>query len=36
MLVSTPFRRSGFYPAILAQQGHVSAAAAAAMEKTPR
>ena len=35
VLVSTPFRRNGFYPDILAQQGQVSAAAAEAMKQTP-
>lgn len=33
--VSTPIRRSAFYPDILAQQGQVSPAAAEAMKKTP-
>jgi pimeloyl-ACP methyl ester carboxylesterase len=35
VVVSTPFRRNGFYPEILAQQGQVSAAAAEAMKQTP-
>src|SRR6266576_1169503 len=35
VVVSTPFRRSGFYPEILAQQGQVGAAAAEAMKQTP-
>jgi pimeloyl-ACP methyl ester carboxylesterase len=35
VLVSTPFRRDGFYPDILAQQGQVTAAAAEAMKQTP-
>jgi len=35
VVVSTPFRRSGFYPDILAQQGQVTAAAAEAMKQTP-
>jgi pimeloyl-ACP methyl ester carboxylesterase len=35
VVVSTPFRRSGFYPNILAQQGQVNAAAADAMKQTP-
>jgi pimeloyl-ACP methyl ester carboxylesterase len=35
VLVSTPFRRSGFYPDILAQQGQVTAAAAETMKQTP-
>src|SRR5437773_4200955 len=35
VLVSTPFRRDGFYPEILAQQGQVGAAAAEAMKQTP-
>jgi pimeloyl-ACP methyl ester carboxylesterase len=35
VLVSTPFRRNGFYPDILAQQGQVTAAAAEAMKQTP-
>jgi pimeloyl-ACP methyl ester carboxylesterase len=35
VVVSTPFRRSGFYPEILAQQGQVGAAAAEAMKRTP-
>src|SRR5206468_436025 len=33
VLVSTPFRRSGFYPEILGQQGQVTAAAAEAMKQ---
>ena len=35
VVVSTPFRRSAFYPEILAQQGQVGAAAAEAMKQTP-
>jgi len=35
VVVSTPFRRNGFYPDILAQQGQVSAAAAEGMKQTP-
>jgi pimeloyl-ACP methyl ester carboxylesterase len=35
VVVSTPFRRTGFYPDILAQQKQVNAAAAEAMKKTP-
>ncbi len=35
VLVSTPFRRNGFYPDILAQQGQVTAAAAERMKQTP-
>jgi pimeloyl-ACP methyl ester carboxylesterase len=35
VLVSTPFKRSAFYPDILAQQGLVSAGAAEAMKQTP-
>lgn len=35
VLVSTPFRRSGFYPDILVQQGQVTAAAADALKGTP-
>ena len=35
VVVSTPFRRSGFYPDILAQQGQVGAATAEAMKQTP-
>ncbi|OHD76241.1 MAG: alpha/beta hydrolase [Spirochaetes bacterium RBG_16_67_19] len=35
VLVSTPFRRSAFYPDILAQQAQVGAAAAEAMKQTP-
>jgi len=35
VLVSTPIRRSAFYPDILAQQGQVTAAAAEAMKQTP-
>ena len=35
VLVSTPFRRNGFYPDILAQQGQVTAAAADQMKQTP-
>src|SRR5437763_15111028 len=35
VLVSTPFRRDGFYPEILAQQGQVGPAAAEAMKQTP-
>ena len=35
VLVSTPFRRTGFYPDILVQQGHVNAAAADALKQTP-
>jgi pimeloyl-ACP methyl ester carboxylesterase len=35
VVVSTPFRRNGFYPDILAQQKQVNAAAAEAMKKTP-
>jgi len=33
VVVSTPFRRSAFYPEILAQQGQVGAAAAEAMKQ---
>jgi pimeloyl-ACP methyl ester carboxylesterase len=35
VLVSTPIRRSAFYPDILAQQGQVTAEAAEAMKQTP-
>jgi len=35
VLVSTPFRRSAFYPDILAQQAQVDAQAAEAMKQTP-
>ena len=35
VVVSTPFRRNGFYPDILAQQGQVTAAAAEQMKQTP-
>jgi pimeloyl-ACP methyl ester carboxylesterase len=35
VVVSTPIRRSAFYPEILAQQGQVNAAAAEAMKQTP-
>src|SRR6266550_708042 len=35
VLVSTPIRRSAFYPDILAQQGQVTVAAAEAMKQTP-
>jgi len=35
VLVSTPFRRNGFYPDILLQQGQVTAAAAEGMKQTP-
>src|SRR2546428_13060463 len=35
VVVSTPFRRSAFYPEILGQQGQVGAAAAEAMKQTP-
>jgi pimeloyl-ACP methyl ester carboxylesterase len=35
VVVSTPFRRSAFYPEILAQQGQVGAAAAEVMKQTP-
>lgn len=35
VVVSTPFRRDGFYADILAQQGHVSAAMADMMKQTP-
>ncbi|PYP70353.1 MAG: alpha/beta hydrolase [Gemmatimonadetes bacterium] len=35
VVVSTPFRRSAFYPEILAQQGQVGVAAAEAMKQTP-
>ena len=35
IVVSTPFRRNGFYPDILAQQGQVTAAAAEQMKQTP-
>ena len=35
VVVSTPFRRNGFYPEILAQQGQVNAAAAEALKQTP-
>jgi pimeloyl-ACP methyl ester carboxylesterase len=35
VVVSTPFKRSAFYPDILAQQGQVGAGAAEAMKQTP-
>ena len=35
VLVSTPFRRTGFYSDILVQQGQVTAAAADALKQTP-
>ena len=35
VIVSTLFRRDGFYPEILAQQGQVNAAAAEALKQTP-
>ena len=35
VVVSTPFRRNGFYADILRQQGHVNAAAAEGMKQTP-
>ena len=35
VVVSTPFRRDGFYPDILVQQGQVTAAAAEGMKQTP-
>lgn len=35
VIVSTPIRRSAFYPDILAQQGQVTPAAAEAMKQTP-
>ena len=35
VVVSTAFRRNGFYPDILAQQGQVTPAAAEAMKQTP-
>jgi pimeloyl-ACP methyl ester carboxylesterase len=35
VMVSTPIRRSAFYPEILGQQGQVTAAAAEAMKQTP-
>lgn len=35
VVVSTPFRRNGFYPDILAQQAQVNAAMAEAMKQTP-
>jgi len=35
VVVSTPFKRSAFYPDILAQQGHVGPEAAEAMKQTP-
>ena len=35
VVVSTPFRRNGFYPDILVQQGQVTAAAAEGMKQTP-
>jgi pimeloyl-ACP methyl ester carboxylesterase len=35
VMVSTPIKRSAFYPDILSQQGQVSAAAAEAMKRTP-
>ena len=35
VVVSTPIKRSAFYPEILAQQGQVDAAAAEAMKQTP-
>jgi pimeloyl-ACP methyl ester carboxylesterase len=35
VVVSTPIRRSAFYPDILAQQGQVTAEAAEAMKQTP-
>jgi pimeloyl-ACP methyl ester carboxylesterase len=35
VLISTPFRRNGFYPDILVQQARVTAEAAEAMKQTP-
>jgi pimeloyl-ACP methyl ester carboxylesterase len=35
VIVSTPFRRTAFYPDILVQQGHVNAGAADALKPTP-
>lgn len=35
IVVSTPFRRNGFYPDILTQQAQVTAAAAEGMKQTP-
>jgi pimeloyl-ACP methyl ester carboxylesterase len=35
VVVSTPFRRDGFYPEILAQQAHVNESMADAMKQTP-
>lgn len=35
IVASTPFKRSGFYPDILAQQAHVNAEAAEMMKQTP-
>jgi pimeloyl-ACP methyl ester carboxylesterase len=35
VIVSTPFRRDGFYPDILVQQGYVTADAAESMKQTP-
>ena len=35
VVVSTPIKRSAFYPEFLAQQGQVTAAAAEAMKHTP-
>ena len=35
VIVSTPFRRTAFYPDILVQQGHVNAGAADALRPTP-
>jgi pimeloyl-ACP methyl ester carboxylesterase len=35
VLVSTPFRRNGFYPDILVQQAQVTAAAAEGLKQTP-
>src|SRR5207302_8483405 len=35
LVASTPCRRDGFYPEILAQQGQVGPAAAEAMKQTP-
>ena len=35
VVVSTPFRRNGFYPDILAQQGQMTAAVAEQMKQTP-
>ena len=35
VIISTPIKRSAFYPDILAQQGQVGAAAAEAMKQTP-